>query len=311
MFDLTGTAQRNSIRILALLVASVLLIPVSATAQDEDTPTTTSAPTEQQSPAAPALPAEPTPTPMPTPTPSPTADASTEDLGSVGDVAPVPPTAPALPQEEQPATGVVQAEGGSAEEVAIVPVVPADPGAAEAVEAADGAAPAIAPPPITTYGPQVVPSLGTATAPNTNTYTGVPGGFVPPTVLAPEVASGPQAAPGTPVTGSSSTDGSVQASGATSLTTPQTGIAVAIQPVSNVAAASLSIVQPSWFATAFAMVIMLVAASYGAMLRRRGEVVPEALDFSRAIRPRDASVLAVRSVRPLDLDEGQVSSVRP
>ena len=284
----------------------------TATAAPEPTATDTEA-------AAPALP----PSTDPTVQASPSESAS--DDGVVGAVVPVPPSEPSAPSS---APGQVQAEGSAAEEVVVSPVVPEQaPGGEDVAVAGEDAAAeqlpvvdspadeddaAPAPPAITAYGPQVVPSLGTAFAPNTNTYTGTVGGSAP-EVLAPEVAGAdpgaPQAPPGETLTGTASVAGTAGLMPAGS--PAATGLEAVMDPVRTAASSSLSIVQPSWFATTLALLILLVAASYGALLRRRGEFVPEAVDFSRAIRPGDAARLAVSSVRPTDLVTGQARSIRP
>jgi hypothetical protein len=81
--------------------------------------------------------------------------------------------------------------------------------------------------------------------------------------------------------------------------------------VNDLAAATLSIVQPSWYATTVALVLMLAAASYGALLRRRGEEVPESIAIMSAIRPHDATALAARSIRPADIATPKARSIRP
>jgi hypothetical protein len=140
------------------------------------------------------------------------------------------------------------------------------------------------------YGVSVVPSLGTASQPLTNPL----GGDVPPPlVLAPQVAGQPVAA--------GRADAPAAAPGSPS------GL-LAVEPVRDVAAATLSIVRPSWTATALALVLLVSAAGYAAVLRRRGAEVPEALAVARAIRPADLP--AARSVRPADLG-ARARSVRP
>ena len=116
-----------------------------------------------------------------------------------------------------------------------------------------------------------------------------------PLVLAPMVA-GQQIVPGT-------TDVAVTAE-------DQSVLQAAAEPVRNVAAASLSVVQPSWYATTLALLVLLGAACYGAVLRRRGEEVPEAIAFTGAVRPGDRRPSAARSVRPVDMQRS-VRSVRP
>ncbi len=180
------------------------------------------------------------------------------------------------------------------------PAAPA-PGQTDVAAAGDQPSPAptgqpgIEPPPAIAYGPQVVPSLGTATAPMTNELAGFDG--TAPLVLAPQIA-GQQVQPNGPGVG-------------TATSTAPSGFASAVEPVQDVAAATLSIVQPSWYATTVALLVLLAAASSGAVLRRRGEDVPEGLPLSAAVRPRDAAAHQARSVRPADLGRRAPRSIRP
>lgn len=302
MQDLTGLNERRNTFILAILLVAILLVPAI--------------PGAAQVGRADAPPAVPSTTPTPTPTPTPTDDPSSEEvLGGVidrlddlgGSEAPEPTTAPSEPtdveaegeepeevvaptppsQEPAPAEGEVVAQGDEPVP-AVEPTVPA-----EGEAAADGEVPALTPPPIETYGVSVVPSLGTAQRPLSDPLSGDP------MVLAPMVA-GQDVKPESPaVAGTAAPE--------------KSALLEAAEPVQNVAAASLSVIQPSWFATTMAMLVLLGAAAYGAVLRRRGERVPEALAFGRpvggAVRPSDQSRMA-RSVRPADL-RGAARSIRP
>ena len=289
MQDLTGLTERRHTITLAILLIAILLVPSLPGA----------AQIGRGEAAPPPVPAA-TPTPTPTPTPEPTEDPSSDDVlsgvmdrldGMGEDEAPAdgPTAAPSDPASDP---AVVEAEGDDAEEV----VAPTAPPADQPVEgevpvegegAVDGEQPGIEPPPITSYGVSVVPSLGSAARPLTNPLSNDP------LVMAPMVA-GQEVAP--------NGQGSAVAEAAAA-------IAPVADPVSNVAAASLSIIQPSWFATTMAMLVLLVAAAYGALLRRRGEQVPEALAFTGAVRPGDQRAHA-RSVRPADMAAG-VRSIRP
>lgn len=343
MTRLSVERERRGTISLALLVVAILAFPVSAGAQDieaepgagvvtepteEPTEEATEAPTPEAAPPAVEAPATPpgdqvddAPTAAPVPPAPPAAGQEPsggrayvipEDLRpDAGGEAPAEGGAEEARPPEVPGAGtdgdVGAAEGGAVEEVpapaapegAAAPDTPEAAAApdepAAAADAADAAADA--PPPIEIYGPQVVPSLGTATAPGTQDFTVADSPS--PLVLAPMVA-GAQVKPG----GITSTGGDVDG-------IDKQPLLSAPEQVRQVAAASLSIVRPSWYATATALAILLGAAAYATMLRRRGEEVPEALRIPGSVRPGDRLAVAVRSVRPVDLDLRQASSVRP
>ena len=300
MHDLTGAVERRTTLMLALLIGAILLLPVAPSGAQVDRPDRTG--------PTPAV--VPTPTPTPEPTPEPTAepglggvldeveDQLGEDDGEDQAEAPAPPAASEAPASESEEPAEVQAEGNEAQEVIAAPEAPAPvdrgDGAAPADGdvAAEGEAPAegavaadgIAPPPIETYGVNVVPSLGTAARPLTNPYSGDPM-VLAPMVAGQQVKGAPDPAP-----------------------IDKSALLQVVEPARNVAAASLSVVQPSWYATTMALLVLLAAASYGAVLRRRGEDVPEAIAFTGAVRPRNTGT--GRSVRPVDLQRS-VRSVRP
>ncbi|HUG86519.1 MAG TPA: hypothetical protein VMM13_18270, partial [Euzebya sp.] len=252
----------------------------------------------------------PTATPTPTPTATPTATATADDGASAPEAdAPTPPALPGQTAGEPsppPSTspGAVQAEGDSTQEVVAPPVAPAPAG--EEVAAADGTPPteaapgegeeAVQPPPLDSYGPQLTPSLGTAISPLTNEMADVTADA--PLVLAPQVAGQP---------GQPTQPGSAPPAGSP----VESGFGTTIHPVQHAAAATLNIVQPSWYATAAALLVLVAAAGYAAVLRQRGQDVPDVLAIPSAIRPGDSPMHMVRSIRPADLGEPQVRSIRP
>lgn len=312
MHDLTGAGERRTTLMLALLVAGILLLPLSPSAAQIARP---GDPADASTEAAPTPTPTPTPTATPTPTPTTAPPPLAEDDGEPtladmledfeeqladgeGEGEPSPPGEPGTGG----GSGEVEAEGGDAQEVVEAPQAP-QPAEGEVAAEGEGVpaeAPVegeeaaaedtgVAPPPIETYGVSVVPSLGTAARPLTDPVSGEP------LVLAPMVA-GQQIVPGTTDVAVSAEDPAI--------------LRVAAEPVRNVAAASLSVVQPSWYATTLALLVLLGAASYGAVLRRRGEEVPEAIAFTGAVRPGDRRPSAARSVRPVDMQRS-VRSVRP
>jgi hypothetical protein len=117
-----------------------------------------------------------------------------------------------------------------------------------------------------------------------------------PLVLAPLVADGSQV-PGQ--------------AGAWSSTSTESGLLGNVGPVRDVTAATLSVVQPSWYATVTALLVLLGAAVYGAILRRRGEMVPAVLAIPTAVRPMDGPALVAMSVRPMDITPSHARSIRP
>lgn len=306
MQDLTGASERRATVTLALLVVAALMLPTSPSVAAPGGPT--------EPPADPvSVLVAPTPTPTPTPTatqgeqeseapePQSTAseDAEPPSLGDmIEDYASEEAAAGDDPGTDGDADGdptTVEAEGGDAEEVVEAPAAPEGEDVGVAGEdpdqvGVDGEAlgeDGVVPPPIETYGVSVVPSLGTAQRPLTNDYAAAE-----PVVLAPLVA-------GQDVQQD-------QAAGASQ----DSSVLRVSDPARNVAAASLSVVQPSWYATSVALLVMLAAAAYGAVLRRRGEQVPDAIAFAASVRPGDRRAHAVRSVRPADLS-GNARSVRP
>lgn len=267
--------------------------------EGSEAPAAPPAPTDEAAP--PAVPT-PTPTPeQPAPTPRPSTEA---------------PLVPELPATEAPPGQLGTAEGEDPEEVAAPPGTPdlaPPPGDPAAGAPADPAAPpaqldpsaaGLEPPPVD-YGPNLVPSLQTATAPSSSLDGSFDGG---PSVPAPMVAGDDPASPASAPQGGAATTPS--AGGTPTTPTAEPSPFATPSAVLTVAASSLDVVRPTWYATALAVLVVVAAAVWATAVRVRNgdEVLPV---LSGAVRPADVPAWLGRSVRPADLPRQAGHSIRP